>query len=176
MPLKEQIANFKIPNHGVEFYFDRKTMEWENRNTDSGEFKLTTLNGIIIPLPNFYKTFPTSQAMTNGIEEFRETEEYYGSPMDFQITLERDKLVPTVLFGRVDGHRRDSIQCNIFTGEWSMYFLEIETREKIKAIDMDDQNKRLAKLEYLFQRVREKSSILDEFLRISEEVEKETCI
>ena len=65
--------------------------------------------------------------------------------------------------------------CNICTGEWfgRDNSCKLTTRDRIAWEDQVVSNQRLSRLEYLFDRVREKSSMIDEFLKISEQVEKE---
>ncbi len=172
-PLKQQIANFKIPDHGVEFFFDRKTMEWDNKETTSGEFKLTTLTGLVVALPNFYTTFQTSQCMQNVLKNVQKSETN-GDIFYFKFDLKTHKLVPIIWIDEsIRDFTRGCIECDIFTGTWHLEVGEVCVRDIIHAMDNDHQNKRLAKLEYLFQRVREKSSILDTFLQVAEEVEVE---
>lgn len=168
---ENQVANFKIPNHGIEFYCDQKTQKWANRETaDANDFHITTLSGLKIPIPNFFKTFQSCDAMKKMINYLKDVETHlYALVFGYDAN---DALLPMFWIRRPDGNNLFCIKCNILTANWDNHEYR-DVRGVVYIKDYFAMEKRLAKLEYLFNRVCEKSSLINTLIQTAEEVEKE---
>jgi hypothetical protein len=158
----ECLKQLKIPNHGMEFFFDEKTQQWANRILeDPNDFHITTMTNQVIPIPNFYKTIQESQKVKDIIKRWildtgpknpiRQIGFYHHNEETQR--LESDPLIPYIEISRVryTGVFVDYLICNILTGEWTpRSYVERPTQfiyDKLYAHSIHELNERVKQIE-----------------------------
>jgi hypothetical protein len=148
----------------MEFIFDFKTLHWYNQKTTSNEC-VVVYGNTRIPIPNFYETAKDFMKSKNWDEQ------------EHEVFVEDSKdLVPGIReYGGPSRHC--AAMCEITSGEWSTndYVCNnayLHLHILVAHHENTQLRKRMEKLESVFDHIREKSSILDEFLRVAEEASK----
>jgi hypothetical protein len=147
----------------MEFFYDHKTGEWTNVTNEEKRFAVH-LYGVTVPMDDFYEAWAT----------FRKKH-----PNDKIGDIDLDN--PEFLFqGYVP----------IVGNSFAFYYYEIQDNEWKQAFGLNDHNfvrnhhmlfnyiaeslhNRVEKLEGLFDTIRQRSSIIDEFIKIGEQVLKQ---
>lgn len=147
----------------MEFVFEGS--RWINRKTETKDC-FVVRGDVRIQIPNFYET-AKQYAQDNGITHY---EVYFNDSYD---------IIPGLRASPGGGYY--GAYCDIVTGQWhttpkGSWNGELRLYELINEHSIKKENtqlrKRMEKLEAIFNHIREKSSILDEFLRVAEEATK----
>lgn len=148
----------------MEFTYNQVFPKWRHQKTESNGY-FVVQGETRISIPDFYET---AKEYVKKHPEYKDYEIYFNNELD---------VVPGLK--RIDGGAYN-VYCDVTTGEWGPKY---RGREYYDArlyelangntkSELSDVRKRLTKLEAIFDHIREKSSILDEFLKVADEVTK----
>lgn len=144
----------------MEFFYDHKQDEWKNVPNKEKRFAIH-LFGVVIPMGDFYEAWAT-------FRQSHHSEKLNDNNLDHPLFTFHNGYIPMINDGLF------SAMYDMTTNKWESSFsvanVQVSTLSAIFQSVAVSLHNRVERLEGLFDTIRQRSSIIDEFIKIGEEV------